>query len=372
MRILYGIAGEGLGHAVRSSVIIEELLDRGHEVRIVVSGAASDYVRRKFSEVTEIWGFSIVTRNNQLHQTRTIASNVRNGLAPSGLPRNIYKGLEVAREFDPDVVVSDHELWSWFFATFHDIPILGLDNIHLLSRCEHPPAVIDGLLRRYPFQWIFVKGRVPTAHHYLVSTFAWPTPSKPNTTLVPPILRPSILEATPSDGDHLLVYQNSYLRTELVSKLRTFEMPVRIYSTQLDADDGYQTDNLTFRPFSESQFIDDLASCRAVLGTAGFTLMTEALHLGKPYFAIPIDGQIEQMLNARYLDWLGYGTYAVDPHRGDIEQFFRRLPEFRDAIVEYERHDNEPTFEQLEDLIERYAAPSAVDRTGSPTATTLP
>ena len=36
MRILYGVVGEGMGHATRSRVLLEELT-KEHEVHIVVS-----------------------------------------------------------------------------------------------------------------------------------------------------------------------------------------------------------------------------------------------------------------------------------------------------------------------------------------------
>jgi nicotinate phosphoribosyltransferase len=38
MKILYGVVGEGMGHATRSKVTIEHLIAKGHSVKIVVSG----------------------------------------------------------------------------------------------------------------------------------------------------------------------------------------------------------------------------------------------------------------------------------------------------------------------------------------------
>lgn len=43
-------------------------------------------------------------------------------------------------------------------------------------------------------------------------------------------------------------------------------------------------------------FLQDLASAKAVMATAGFTLISESLQLGKPYLAMPMDGQYEQQL----------------------------------------------------------------------------
>ena len=42
MKILYGVVGEGMGHAVRSRVVIERLLARGYEVEIMASGRAAE------------------------------------------------------------------------------------------------------------------------------------------------------------------------------------------------------------------------------------------------------------------------------------------------------------------------------------------
>ena len=42
----------------------------------------------------------------------------------------------------------------------------------------------------------------------------------------------------------------------------------------------------------------------------GFSLLSEAVYLGKPVLAVPLRGQFEQMMNARYLDRKGYGMCA--------------------------------------------------------------
>jgi len=39
MRILYGVVGEGMGHAMRSRVVLDELVKR-HHVQVVLSGRA--------------------------------------------------------------------------------------------------------------------------------------------------------------------------------------------------------------------------------------------------------------------------------------------------------------------------------------------
>ena len=52
LRILYGVNGEGLGHATRSQVVARALLER-HDVRVVTSGAARADRRERLPDVEE-------------------------------------------------------------------------------------------------------------------------------------------------------------------------------------------------------------------------------------------------------------------------------------------------------------------------------
>ena len=75
MRILYGVVGEGMGHAMRSGVILDHLT-KNHEVQVVVSGRAHDYLVKRASErlsVRKIWGLSIVYEDNEVQNFRTVA-----------------------------------------------------------------------------------------------------------------------------------------------------------------------------------------------------------------------------------------------------------------------------------------------------------
>ena len=107
MRILYGVVGEGMGHAIRSRVILDELVQR-HEVQVVVSGRAHDYLAKRANDhlqVKKIWGFTIVTEDNEVRNFRTLLANVKGALT-GGWPQNIKAYFEIADHFRPDVVIS--------------------------------------------------------------------------------------------------------------------------------------------------------------------------------------------------------------------------------------------------------------------------
>jgi UDP:flavonoid glycosyltransferase YjiC (YdhE family) len=59
-----------------------------------------------------------------------------------------------------------------------------------------------------------------------------------------------------------------------------------------------------------------------------------------PALSVPLTGQFEQVLNARYLERLGFGMYAPHPSDAAIAAFAERLPDCRAALREAERPGN--------------------------------
>ncbi|MFM2421427.1 MAG: hypothetical protein RL385_6150, partial [Pseudomonadota bacterium] len=164
-----------------------------------------------------------------------------------------------------------------------------------------------------------------------------------------PILRPEILAAERSQGEHLLVYQSAEGNEGLVGTLRRTGVPCRIYGMRRDLTEELVDNNLCYRPFSEAGFIDDLASCKAVIAGGGFTLMGEAVYLQKPMLSVPIRGQFEQVLNARYLQKLSYGHYAEsleDP--ASVLAFLADVPRCEAALSHYEQDGNRALLSALD------------------------
>jgi len=135
--------------------------------------------------------------------------------------------------------------------------------------------------------------------------------------------------------------------------LRQFPREIfRVYGFDRHAVEG----NLKFERASREGFLTDLASAKAVIATAGFTLMTEALHLGKPYLALPMRGQFEQELNALLLESLGYGKNGRTLSVETIGDFLYRLPEMKQRLESYPRKDNREITAKLDELLAADAA----------------
>jgi uncharacterized protein (TIGR00661 family) len=352
MRILYGVVGEGMGHAMRSRVVLDELA-RHHDVQVVVSGRAYAYLQARASEhlaVKKIWGYSIVYEDNEVQTFKTLLENMKG--AVRGWPQNVRAYFDVAEKFAPDVVISDFESWSYLFAKSHGLPVLSVDNMQIIDRCTHAPEIVDGLGADLALTKAIIKAKVAGALHYYITTFFYPPVRKENTTLHPPILRPEILAASPERGEHLLVYQTSTSNTALPEILAKSGLECRIYGLRRDLKEDVREGRLTFRPFSEQGFIDDLRTARGVVASGGFTLMGEAVYLRRPMLAVPVRKQIEQVLNARYLESMGYGLGADEITADRLGAFVERLPDFEARLADHHQDGNRDLLAALQAGIE--------------------
>ena len=356
MKILYGVVGEGMGHAMRSRVVLERLVAQGHEIEIMASGRACDFLGKRFQgDTNRIHGLHMIYEENRVRRGKTLWSNVLTGL--TGTPKNIQAYFDLIGAFRPELVISDFESWTYLYAKAHRLPILSIDNMQIINRCAHEPGLIAGDEADFQFTKAFVKGKLPFCDHYLITTFFRPEVRKDRTTLVAPILRPEILAAKPTRGDHLLVYQTGEGNDALAGVLQQAGVPCKVYGMRRTLQEDQVEGNLTYRPFSETAFIDDLASSMGVVAGGGFTLMGEAVYLHKPMLAIPLERQFEQVMNSRYLEKYGYGKWIRKlDDAAFLQEFVRGIPTFEENLARYHQDGNEQLFQSLDALLDRAAA----------------
>src|SRR6476620_64611 len=104
MRILYGVVGEGMGHATRSMVILRHLIAH-HEVQIAVSGRAHAFLKKVFPqlEVHEITGLNMVYEDNEVQRRRTALDFMKKLPA---FAENFETMTRISEGFQPELIVS--------------------------------------------------------------------------------------------------------------------------------------------------------------------------------------------------------------------------------------------------------------------------
>lgn len=340
-RIWYGISGEGLGHAVRSEALIEELKKR-HEILITTSNRAYKYLNRKFDNVHSIWGNVLIYQNNAIHEAKSLMRFVSD--APFKIIKNSFLLLPLIKRFRPDIFISDFESASHYYARLFGYPCLSIDNIHFQTECEYTCS------REAP--WYLrpvIKSLHPSSDEYIIPSFADVVPKTVRTEIVCPIVRRSVKELQTTEGDFILVYQTSPTNSKMLEVLSQVQDEFRIYGMH-----ERTRNNLHFRDFNERSFLNDLSSCRFVIINGGFTTLSEALYLKKPVLAIPIEKHFEQFYNAYNIERMGYGSYAERLTVDKLIAFKKDLENYKAAITRMEWNDR--VFELIEDFIARKSA----------------
>jgi uncharacterized protein (TIGR00661 family) len=355
VKILYGVVGEGMGHAMRSRVVLEHLVSQNHDVTIMASGRAVDYLAKRFEGVNRIHGLHMIYEENRVRLGKTLWSNALGGV--TGLPKNIAAYFELISADRPEVVISDFESWTYLYAKTHRLPILSIDNMQIINRCWHEPDVVGRAEADFQLTRAFVKSKLPFCDAYFITTFFRPKVRKGDTLLFPPIVRPEIIAARPSRGEHLLVYQTAEGHERLSDVLQKCGLQCRIYGMRRDLTSEVVEGNLRYRPFSETTFIEDLASARGVVAAGGFTLMSESVFLKKPMLAVPLEKQFEQVLNARYLQKEGFGRCVEgELDEAALSTFLTDLPRCEEKLAAYSQDGNRELFAATDQFLDRAAA----------------
>ncbi|HEX3587951.1 MAG TPA: glycosyltransferase family protein, partial [Candidatus Angelobacter sp.] len=191
----------------------------------------------------------------------------------------------------------------------------------------------------------------PRADAYCVLSFFAAQVKRCNTFLFPPIVRQEVLSAEAQTGDYVLVYVTSPAK-ELAALLKQVRCKFICYGFAIEGQDG----NILFKKPSMEGFLRDLAGAKAVIANAGFSLVSEALYLGKPYLAMPVKNQFEQTFNAYYVDKLGYGAWWQELGKEQIESFLFNLPAYAENLHSYPRAGNGAILAKLDELVRNFTA----------------
>ena len=346
--VFYCVCGEGMGHAIRTGVIVDRIKDK-YDVHIFSSDRAYQYLSSKFDNVYEIGGFNTVYINNKVNNLKTLSDALKRN------PTNIKVGYEnlykKAVQLRPDVIVTDFEIYATMVSKLRGIPLISLDNIHMITqtKIDYPKNHVGEMLKAKGVIKTYV---VNPKIHILTSFFYPKVRPRKHAVIYPPIIREDILKLEPKDGNHIIVYQTSRESEKLVRRLKALKNEEFIvYGFNKNEIEG----NLTYKEFNEDEFYDDLASSKAVICNGGFTFISEAIHLKKPIYSVPAIGNFEQTLNGFYVQKLGYGEYHEVMSAKRVANFLKKLPKYQKKLAKVKKTNTDGIVQELIYRIEKYS-----------------
>lgn len=351
-RIIYALTSQGRGHSSRVTAMAEALEARGHELLFCAGGGAGELLASAGREVVSVPVLRHEMHNNKIRLWRSLGKMGLQAVETLGVSRALAERFAA---FEPELVITDFESYSIRAARRLGVPLMCFNHQQVLTHTNYEVPrefAWDAWVARLVINTVTPRW----AEHYLISSFFYPpVTDERRATLVAPILRRAVREIEPTVDEHVLVYHNdpTGLQSLITAMAALPDTRFVAYNFGPLGEDG--PPNVTFKAPDVDGFLADLASARAVVATAGFTLTSEALFLGKPLLVMPNGGVFEQTLNALYLrrDGLGEAVLHRVPNADDIRGFLERAPTYAGRKPELQRCGNDDAVACIESVIAR-------------------
>lgn len=352
-RIIYALSGQGRGHASRVMAVSDELRARGHDLAFCCGGTALEILSAKNEPVIPVPSLRQVMEGNEVRMLQTLRTNwdsiVHLGEIVSGL-------ADTFDRFEPHLIITDFEAFSHRAAERLGVPVISFNHQQVITETTY------SLPLKYRFDAMMAELAVrliapSNPELVLMTSFFYPPLRNPEkTALIPPIIRPAVQKLKPTRGDHVLVYYNTTAGAEhVLQTLREVDARFIVYNFDRPDDDTMSYPNIRFKEPSIEEFLDDLASSRAVISTAGFTLTSETLYLGKPLLVVPNRGIFEQTLNALFLERDGLGAAVMDRPLTveDVSTFLKKRSEYEEKLRRHASCGNNEAVRCIESVLAR-------------------
>lgn len=345
-KILFGICGISNGHCSRQLPVIKHLLEQGHEIAVFTYGDGLTYFDNKLKN----FSFKIIPVANPYYvgtpsglDFELTAQSDKNDL--DFIKINSLAMHRAATEFGcPDLVISDYEMVAAQFAYAKNIPLVTLDQQSKYLVGDFLPLLngtsyIDEVERLSLF--------FPKAHKRIAVSFfrvdKGLRKSDFNVDVISPMIRPEVLQAKgipKSKKGSILVYVTAQqlgdqpidqwievIRAALPKDYKAhLFLPKRLSLPQNDSQ-------LIFYHHGDEKFDPILFSCHGIVTTAGHNLLSEAMYLEKPVFALPLP-LYEQQLNAHIIEEGRFGLSRPSVNLMDLCTFFANLDTYSRNIAE--------------------------------------
>lgn len=335
------VQGEGRGHLTQAISLGQILRSAGHEVvGALVGTSPGRQIPAFFNESIHAPVFHFDAPNiiykaqgGGMNLRRTLCTHLAN--IPKYL-RSLQRIHRTVRQIRPDLIVSFYDTYGGLYNLMYrsEIPMVCIAHQYLLL---HPRFVFPEQSRVSRFLInLNSKSTSWFAGKRLALSFR-EIPSRPDLkiTVVPPLLRREIGRLVPRKGDYFLVYMTHHSLSQQIISWHQQHPDVRLHCfwDNPNVSEEFEYDKtLTFHRINSEKYLNMLAGCLALVTTAGFESVCEAMYLGKPVMMVPVPNHFEQECNA--LDGVISGA-GVTSKSFDLSILLDYLPTHIDQSVKF-------------------------------------
>jgi uncharacterized protein (TIGR00661 family) len=344
-KILWGVCGIGHGHTFRQIPLIDHFAARA-QVLIFGYGESYDTLSARYAgndnvQIERVAVPFYVGNQSGIDFAATAAHPNNQNVDFTGINTAALATAQISLG-KPDLVISDYEPISAQYAYMQGAKLVTVDQqskylTGQFAKELHGTGFADEVARLRMF--------FPAATERLASSFfnvAQRDGAAENVTLCPPVLGDRImgLTRTPDPaGKTILMYLSAQKpfgqSMDEIAQVCASQPDVTFHLFGKNVPD-VDAPNMRIYKHGDPRFFDVLAQCNGIVSTAGHTLLSEAMHLGIPVYAIPLD-LYEQQMNAAVIDYNGFGLRHDRFDAATLKLFTDALPYYAATIATDDR-----------------------------------
>ena len=313
MKVVFFVQGEGRGHLTQALSLNSYLRTAGHElVGVFIGVNPQRQIPNFFTTKIQAPLIPLASPNFIKDRAETGVDYFKTFFYNSKNLNNYRRQLKVIKaqlaNWQPDLIVNFYEPLCGLYNLFYENPSPCVSIAHqYLNLTPHYvfPKNKKLAIKTYKF---YTQLTAYGSRVMLALSFKNYPPQK-QIFVVPPLLRPEIINQKPESQDFLLTYiLNAGWAKEIKAwGLKNPDQEIHCFWDKKDAPEELVENNINFKKISDIKFIEDLKNCAGYLTSAGFESICEALYFNKPFLAVPMRNHLEQSCNALEIEKLNLG-----------------------------------------------------------------
>lgn len=344
-KYLFIVQGEGRGHLTQALSLCQILQQQGHEVAAALVGVGQGRSLPEFfathftSSITTFASPHLVFDSHGINFKKTIVHHLFKGHIYLKSLRQIHQAIQTHQ---PDVIVNFYDVLGGLYSLLYrpQTPIVCVGHHYLFLDASFPfpqKQRIDRWLLKLNTRLTAIRATKLLALSFREGVSQ---PSHAKIAVVPPLLRQELHTLVPSQQDYFLAYVTYAHMSESIIEWHQQNPSVRLHcfwDNPAYPDEYHYDSTLTFHRVNGPKFLGMMAHCKALVTSAGFESVCEAMYLGKPVMMVP--AHYEQACNALDAQLSGAGVAA---EAFDLSLLLTYLPTYQD-IQNYFRHWSQQT-----------------------------
>ena len=344
MKVVIGICGIGMGHAIRQTPVINFLLNQGAQIIVFSFGEALRYIKKTFPQIPSFDvfvpfiatnKFGVLYEKTAQHSINQSVFFYEHNFGIMQKAFDIFKGK-------PDFIVSDYEPVSAQFSYTTNSKLITLDQQSKFLMGFFPDIGQYGHKEEADRLRLFF----PKADKRYATSFFKVSQGKKemDVTIIPSFVRKEIeelrvLRSKEKEKDGILVYFSSFIpmkqsSEEIISILAKIKENFTIFTSQPSflKFKGNLPKNIEIFESTTTTFITKLSKVKAVISTGGHNFLSELMFLNVPVYVCPL-ANYEQHYSAKIVHDNSFGIASEFIKQDLLNTFIENIDVFQQNIV---------------------------------------